>query len=189
MILECCTDYWNGKDLGILNDQVERKISEFYQNAIISDMHVIAYAYRPLHQPLVRKFLKSPCKTPIYVDMTCISESPLQVTEAASVLSSAVGSSINQAIESLIESTQQSQFNQNIAISANYSRQRRYPIQSRSVSKVDSAFTLADLPEQEFTNEVIKGQTLLGLASFMFSPKPVNCFQNSFCISYLLECC
>ncbi|KAI9353342.1 hypothetical protein DFJ73DRAFT_325651 [Zopfochytrium polystomum] len=48
LILEHCADYWDGESLKPLSESVERKILEFYQNAVLNDMQVVAYSYRPV---------------------------------------------------------------------------------------------------------------------------------------------
>ncbi|KAF0467800.1 calcium ATPase [Gigaspora margarita] len=49
MILDNCSDYWNGQGLQSMSEVIENKIYDFYQNAIINDMQCIAYAYRPIN--------------------------------------------------------------------------------------------------------------------------------------------
>ncbi|CAG8547848.1 12207_t:CDS:10, partial [Dentiscutata heterogama] len=49
IILDNCSDYWNGQSLQPMSEVVENKIYDFYQNAIINDMQCIAYAYRPIN--------------------------------------------------------------------------------------------------------------------------------------------
>ncbi|CAG8582984.1 9449_t:CDS:2, partial [Acaulospora colombiana] len=49
IILDNCSDYWNGLGLQVMNKEMEDKIYEFYENAIINDMQCIAYAYRPIN--------------------------------------------------------------------------------------------------------------------------------------------
>ncbi|KAJ1549648.1 hypothetical protein HK405_006518 [Cladochytrium tenue] len=48
LIVEHSADYWDGENLAIMTETVERKIYEYYQNAISSDMRVVAYSYRPV---------------------------------------------------------------------------------------------------------------------------------------------
>ncbi|KAJ3332362.1 hypothetical protein HDU76_000463 [Blyttiomyces sp. JEL0837] len=48
MILQYSADFWNGQTLELFNDMAEKKIYEFYQNAVFNDMQVIAYSYRPI---------------------------------------------------------------------------------------------------------------------------------------------
>ncbi|KAI8899738.1 hypothetical protein BC833DRAFT_584440 [Globomyces pollinis-pini] len=59
LILESCGDYWNGSGLGQLNEVVEKKILEFQQNAIICDLEVVAYSYRPLQNLLISSQIKA----------------------------------------------------------------------------------------------------------------------------------
>ncbi|KAF9924116.1 hypothetical protein FBU30_005856 [Linnemannia zychae] len=47
-VVECCTEYWDGTGVQDLNDTMLKKISDFYQTAVINDLQCIAYAYRPL---------------------------------------------------------------------------------------------------------------------------------------------
>ncbi|KAG9296240.1 hypothetical protein G9A89_014832 [Geosiphon pyriformis] len=63
IILDSCSDYWDGKGLRTMNDILEKKIYDFYQNAVINDMQCIAYAYRPINIENGNKipFLNSNC--------------------------------------------------------------------------------------------------------------------------------
>ncbi|KAJ3415516.1 hypothetical protein HDV05_004718 [Chytridiales sp. JEL 0842] len=54
LVLDTCADFWNGTTLEPITEQVEKKITEFYQNALFSDMQVIGFSYRPL--PNVKPF-------------------------------------------------------------------------------------------------------------------------------------
>ncbi|KAF9899771.1 hypothetical protein EC991_008337 [Linnemannia zychae] len=47
-VVECCTEYWDGTGLQDLNDAMLKKISDFYQTAVVNDLQCVAYAYRPL---------------------------------------------------------------------------------------------------------------------------------------------
>ncbi|KAG0366803.1 hypothetical protein BGZ54_004857 [Gamsiella multidivaricata] len=47
-VVECCTEYWNGADLQELNETMLKKISDFYQTAVVNDLQCVAYAYRPI---------------------------------------------------------------------------------------------------------------------------------------------
>ncbi|CAG8716913.1 4333_t:CDS:10, partial [Ambispora leptoticha] len=49
IILDNCSDYWNGQGLQPMSEVIENKIYDFYQNAIINDMQCVAYAYRPIN--------------------------------------------------------------------------------------------------------------------------------------------
>ncbi|KAF8982648.1 hypothetical protein BGZ46_000897 [Entomortierella lignicola] len=47
-VVECCTDYWDGAGLQELNETMLKKISDFYQTAVVNDLQCVAYAYRPI---------------------------------------------------------------------------------------------------------------------------------------------
>ncbi|KAG0251334.1 hypothetical protein BG011_007717 [Mortierella polycephala] len=47
-VTECCFEYWDGVDVQELDDTMLKKISDFYQTAIVNDLQCVAYAYRPI---------------------------------------------------------------------------------------------------------------------------------------------
>ncbi|GJJ79029.1 hypothetical protein EMPS_11388 [Entomortierella parvispora] len=47
-VVECCTEYWNGTGLQELNEVMLKKVSDFYQTAVVNDLQCVAYAYRPI---------------------------------------------------------------------------------------------------------------------------------------------
>ena len=47
LILKSCSDYWTGEKLEPIDEPVAKKILEFFQNAIVNDMQVVAYSYKP----------------------------------------------------------------------------------------------------------------------------------------------
>ncbi|KAI8597036.1 hypothetical protein EDD21DRAFT_229650 [Dissophora ornata] len=47
-VVECCTDYWDGSGLQELDETMLKKISDFYQTAVVNDFQCVAYAYRPI---------------------------------------------------------------------------------------------------------------------------------------------
>ncbi|KAL2913414.1 hypothetical protein HK105_207026 [Polyrhizophydium stewartii] len=71
LILESCGDYWNGRELGQMAEPVESKILDFYQNAVISDLQVVAFAYRPINNPAPVLFQGGAASvSPIYLEHT-----------------------------------------------------------------------------------------------------------------------
>lgn len=52
LVVQCCDTFWNGSRLQILNDEVSKRILEFYQNALVNDMEIVAYAYGPVDRAL-----------------------------------------------------------------------------------------------------------------------------------------
>ncbi|CAG8755707.1 20063_t:CDS:10, partial [Dentiscutata erythropus] len=49
IILDNCSDYWDGQGLQSMSKEMENKIYDFYANAIVNDMQCIAYSYRPIN--------------------------------------------------------------------------------------------------------------------------------------------
>ncbi|KAF9583941.1 hypothetical protein BGW38_008058 [Lunasporangiospora selenospora] len=47
-VVECSTEYWDGTGLRELDDVMLKKISDFYQTAVVNDLQCVAYAYRPI---------------------------------------------------------------------------------------------------------------------------------------------
>ncbi|KAF9179828.1 hypothetical protein BGZ50_006662 [Haplosporangium sp. Z 11] len=47
-VTECCFEYWDGVGVQDLDDTMLKKISDFYQTAIVNDLQCVAYAYRPI---------------------------------------------------------------------------------------------------------------------------------------------
>ncbi|KAI1321202.1 hypothetical protein EDD11_007768 [Mortierella claussenii] len=47
-VVECCTEYWNGTGLQELSETMLKKISDFYQTAVLNDLQCVACAYRPI---------------------------------------------------------------------------------------------------------------------------------------------
>ena len=58
LILDSCIDYWSGTGLEPLTDPIRQKILEFANNAIISDLQVMGFAYRPIQNPEVIEMVK-----------------------------------------------------------------------------------------------------------------------------------
>ncbi|KAK2192271.1 hypothetical protein NP493_35g02031 [Ridgeia piscesae] len=52
LLLDTCTDYWDGNDLCVLNDTERKKIADFFQRTSMSS-YCTAFAYRPLPQVTV----------------------------------------------------------------------------------------------------------------------------------------
>ncbi|KAI7850621.1 hypothetical protein BDC45DRAFT_518069 [Circinella umbellata] len=49
LVLDKCSDYWDGNGLQTMCHTMEKKINDFFQNAMVHDMQCIAYAYRPIN--------------------------------------------------------------------------------------------------------------------------------------------
>ncbi|GAA5795183.1 hypothetical protein HPULCUR_000537 [Helicostylum pulchrum] len=49
LVMDKCSDYWDGNSLQTMSETMEKKINDFFQNALVHDMQCIAYAYRPIN--------------------------------------------------------------------------------------------------------------------------------------------
>ncbi|KAF7726482.1 hypothetical protein EC973_008717 [Apophysomyces ossiformis] len=49
LVLDKCSDYWDGSSLQTMSETMEKKINDFFHNALVHDMQCIAYAYRPIN--------------------------------------------------------------------------------------------------------------------------------------------
>ncbi|CEI97849.1 hypothetical protein RMCBS344292_11974 [Rhizopus microsporus] len=49
LVMDKCSDYWDGTSLQTMSETMEKKINDFFQNAMVHDMQCIAYAYRPIN--------------------------------------------------------------------------------------------------------------------------------------------
>lgn len=47
IVLDCCDDYWDGKDLRPLSAQERKRAQDFYQRSALT-AYCTAFAYRPL---------------------------------------------------------------------------------------------------------------------------------------------
>ncbi|KAJ3082962.1 hypothetical protein HDU99_001060 [Rhizoclosmatium hyalinum] len=90
LIVESCVDYWNGSDLELMTDAVEKKIFEFYQNAVYNDMQVIAYSYRPIPSSNTAQTLTT--KTAAYVERNASFDLPKNNEEDEQLRSEMAGS-------------------------------------------------------------------------------------------------
>jgi phosphoserine phosphatase len=162
LVLESCGDYWNGVELGSFNESIEKKIYELATNAIISDLQVVGFSYRPLQNPPLWSQIRSlKRKDPYYIYIpnappinqakiihdTSLMDSPVKLSTTDSVAPSASPHNMNP------------------------SKIKKRTNLDRLVSKLDSQ-VLANLHETEICKEITKGQTFLCAATFVYPPKP-----------------
>lgn len=155
LIIESCGDYWNGNSLGQMNAIVEKKIFEFHQNALISDLEVVTYSYRPMQNSnLWNQFRNLKNGDPAYI---CL---PSQ--------------SFNPAVQNLkVEQAPQTHSPAESFSSAPDSAERKVKKRKnrdRVLSRVDVEEDI--LNQQEIFTEITKGQTFLCASSFVYPPKP-----------------
>jgi len=135
-------------------EKIEKKIYDFYQNAIINDMQVVGYAYRPI-QTTPPTSTSSNQYSSIYLEIrNTLTINYDQIS--ASVQPGASGGGINDG------------------------RYRRKPSRTRAVSGIDSISDWHNTEEHSFYEEAVKGQVFLGMATFCFQPKAVKIFFFGF---------
>ncbi|KAI9014158.1 hypothetical protein DFJ74DRAFT_681622 [Hyaloraphidium curvatum] len=71
LVLDMCADYWTGSTLEVIDGTIEDKIYDYFQTCIENDMQVVAFSYRPIrpgtHMPTLE--MKDPDELPIYIEM------------------------------------------------------------------------------------------------------------------------
>ncbi|XP_077979837.1 transmembrane protein 94-like [Glandiceps talaboti] len=83
MVLDACTDFWDGADICPLTGNDRKKILDFYHRASLS-AYCCAFAYRPLSQTITSGFGQS------YIEMPTTESTSLPIHEIPSPVSSPV---------------------------------------------------------------------------------------------------
>jgi hypothetical protein len=142
---------------------VEKKIYDFQQVAVLSDMEVIAFSYRPIQAPNAHNLIKRMMRQePYYYEIndpgpinrfnSLLTNEPLELTPINELLSKVRK-----------EGGEQDSFSRST---------RKKNSRTRVISRLDTNLS-NQLDESDFLRNVTKGNTLLGLASFEHPPKPV----------------
>ncbi|KAJ3261769.1 hypothetical protein HK103_004720 [Boothiomyces macroporosus] len=152
LVVESCGDYWNGSGLGDMNENIERKIFEFQQNAIINDLQVVAYSYRPIQNSSHWNHIKMMNPNEVYYLSLAAT-----IPETGHILD-----------KETVESP--SRMSQPQAPDNSVQKLRKRLDRERALSLVDNDAT--ELLEQDFCIEITKGQTFLCAASFIYPPRP-----------------
>ena len=152
--------------------QVEKRIGEFVQNATLSDAQLIAYAYRPIPAsayvpPEANRGLEK--SKVIYIELP--RDAPM-INLVENIVESPENAVRNQDESVTRENPAE---NSVVAASAPVNPRLQSLKKPRAYSSID-AEDGSVTTEEAFFNEVVKGQTFLGLASFAFQPKPVSLF-------------
>ncbi|KAJ3296230.1 hypothetical protein HK104_001843 [Borealophlyctis nickersoniae] len=157
VVLECCGDYWNGGGLGDITENIEKRIYDFYQNAIIMDFQVVAYSYRPIQNAAALPFLfNTNPSAPVYLELL----EPFDASGPTSAQPSPTTSVTD--IGELSYSSRP------------LARLRMRPTRRKVLSRIDAPHAMRGVEEKAVYQEVVKGQTFLGMASFSFQPKAVG---------------
>ncbi|KAI8848357.1 hypothetical protein BC829DRAFT_217530 [Chytridium lagenaria] len=142
ILLKHCGEFWNGKGVSLLSPNSERKIMEFFQGAMLADMNVVSFGYRPLG--------------PFGLVGECLARTRFQDTVIAGPVSGFLGNmkaSTNELFAK--QSTDPDEFD----------------IRSRLLSEIDGSEPVFASTGLNCT-ELLKGQTFIGMASLFYQPKP-----------------
>ncbi|KAG2187033.1 hypothetical protein INT44_003261 [Umbelopsis vinacea] len=183
LILDKCSDYWDGQSLRRMTDAMEKKVYDLFQNAQVNDMQCIAYAYRPINTthgekiPFLQQsgdygsdpgcaFIVLPYNRPS-TDSSSVSSASTDTDtqgdeddDGEQGTSTSVGAAATEA-------------------SSTQDLTRKRPYRHRSKNSDDEAldFSFQDVEqvnqgdEERFYKEVVKGQIFLGLATLCHRPK------------------
>ena len=165
LVIESCGDFWNGNELGSFNESIERKIYEFSTNALISDLQIVGFSYRPLQNKTLWNKIRAQARSQpyyIYLPPPRSAEQTKVITGPTSFTDSPIKMSTT--TESAMPSPH------SIPPSASSKLKKRSNL-DRLVSKIDADGAI-QLQEQELCKEITKSQTFLCAASFVYPPKP-----------------
>ncbi|PKK76448.1 calcium ATPase [Rhizophagus irregularis] len=149
IILDNCSDYWNGQGLHVMSEVIMNKIYDFYENSIINDMQCIAYAYRPIN-------VENENKIPFLLD------SPNDSSEICIILPSSPESD-----QISISEDDDLSLSQKV-------RLERLKAGQLEANLHDFSFdgsTPTNKEKERFYQEVIQGQIFLAMATFCHQPK------------------
>ncbi|KAJ3041841.1 hypothetical protein HDV00_008545 [Rhizophlyctis rosea] len=149
LILDSCADYWNGGGLGEINENTEKKIVEFYQNAILADSQVVAFAYRPIQSSAIHPSINTKPFIPVYLEL------PDHQEQASASL---------QRSESVVPSSSSSLTKPEVKF-------RSRPLWRKALSRIDGPLNVQGSEEKGYYQEAVKAQTFLGMASYAHQPK------------------
>jgi hypothetical protein len=183
---------------------MEKKINDFFQNALVHDMQCIAYAYRPINTVNDGRipFLNpsdDEDEDPGCAFVVLPYKPPSSDSSDSSNSSSSSSSSESESVASLAASSHtrsKSNDRQPDATKADVaSKSRRVSEVSTSSSSESgsSDYSFEDdepVDEQEeatFYKEVVKGQIFLGMTAMCHQPKQVNIYCYSYFICILTE--
>ncbi|KAI9008463.1 hypothetical protein CLU79DRAFT_512000 [Phycomyces nitens] len=170
LVLEKCSDYWDGSALRTMSETMEKKINDFFYNAMVHDMQCIAYAYRPINTANGHRIpFLSPsdeedpgCAFVVLPHKSQSSDSSSSSSESGSEASLLSKNSTSHSRTSkrkhrsskLTSSGSQSSSEDS---SSDYSFEEDEPVDEQE--------------EETFYKEVVKGQIFLGIAAMCHQPK------------------
>ncbi|KAG0183213.1 hypothetical protein DFQ29_008573 [Apophysomyces sp. BC1021] len=200
LVLDKCSDYWDGSSLQTMSGTMEKKINDFFHNALVHDMQCIAYAYRPINTANGQRisflnpsndeqedpgcaFVVLPYKSPNSDSSNSNSSCSSDEEESLSPAPSNTFSSLRRSIEE--GNTGESSTKREASSAKRRRRRRRRPSKDTSSSDEDDALSegtstdysfeedepVDEQEEETFYKEVVKGQIFLGMAAMCHQPK------------------
>ncbi|KAL1921766.1 uncharacterized protein VTP21DRAFT_10408 [Calcarisporiella thermophila] len=177
IILDFCTDYWDGAGVKQLSATVEKKIYDFYQNAVVNDLQIVAYSYRPISSNKSRipfldrtedggfAFVVMPYAPPptgdAIEDLTNVEPSPSD----PKLVSNDSNGGTDETDASLAYTSQK-------LIPRTRPRHPPWWVEGDNENDVSSD---SEMSQQDFYRNVIRNQVFLGLASLAHEPKTDVC--------------
>ncbi|KAL9541791.1 hypothetical protein PS6_010137 [Mucor atramentarius] len=185
LVMDKCSDYWDGNSLQTMSETMEKKINDFFQNALVHDMQCIAYAYRPINTVNDDRipFLNpsdDEDEDPGCAFVVLPYKPPSSDSSDSSSDSSSESSSLSSSSSHVQENGRQPA--NSVAIIENKPKSRRTSKTTTSSSSDSSDTGSSDysfeedepVDEQEeatFYKEVVKGQIFLGMTAMCHQPK------------------
>ncbi|KAI8915014.1 hypothetical protein DFJ77DRAFT_43795 [Powellomyces hirtus] len=186
LILESCSDFWNGKNLDTIDEAALKKITDFCQNALINDAQVVAYAYRPIENtkksaPFLLSRPGTARPESIYIE----SPAPGSIPGSFPVINISPSLSVSNLFPDDPQPHQQQQQQQqqqplspppppssaSSTGSASPSDGKKKQPRKKFLNNVDRVRQPAAVDEKQLVSELVKGQTFLSMASLAYQPK------------------
>ncbi|KAL0077233.1 hypothetical protein F4703DRAFT_1743001 [Phycomyces blakesleeanus] len=177
LVLEKCSDYWDGSALQTMSETMEKKINDFFYNAMVHDMQCIAYAYRPINTANGHRIpFLSPsdeedpgCAFVVLPHKSQSSDS----SSSSSSESESEASLISKASVSLLAgpshtSTKHKRRSSKVITSSGSQSSSE---DSSSDYSFEEDEPVDEQEEETFYKEVVKGQIFLGIAAMCHQPK------------------
>ncbi|CAM0141394.1 unnamed protein product [Umbelopsis sp. WA50703] len=168
LILDKCSDYWDGQELRRMTDTMEKKVCDLFQNAQVNDMQCIAYAYRPINTTNGERIPFLEQSGDNGADPGCAFI--VLPYNRPSTDSSSVSSASSHENDEIIDGGESSLPDLNVR-----TRRQRRKSKDSDDSALDFSFQepgqVNQVEEEKFYKEVVKGQIFLGLATLCHRPK------------------
>ncbi|CAI2180491.1 8935_t:CDS:10 [Funneliformis geosporum] len=152
IILDNCSDFWDGQRLQAMSEEIENKIYDFYENSVINDMQCIAYAYRPINVENHKRipFLK---------------DSPNETCGTYIVLPNPPE------IDQIAEEEENDDLDLSLSQIVRLKRLKADQLEAKLHDFLFDENTISSQDEERFYHEVIQGQIFLAMATLCHQPK------------------